>query len=97
MDLSLACALRLRYPPAMDYRALYVDLVGRYHWPAEGDSRREAAWEDVRLLLLERIRLELQVDLARAHELGERLVARVGADWSRPGRVDEVARLLEEI
>jgi hypothetical protein len=80
----------------MDYRALYVDLVGRYHWPPEG-PRRESAWDDVRLLLLEKIRLELRIDLARSHELGERLVARVGLDWYRPGRMEDVARLLEEV
>ena len=53
MNLLCLYTLRLRYTPAMDYRALYRDLVSTYDWYPAGDPRREAGWEDIRLFLLE--------------------------------------------
>jgi hypothetical protein len=81
----------------MDYRAAYVDLIARYEWPPVDDPRYPGAWEDMRRLLLARLLEALRLDPWRGDELEARLVARIGEDWYRPGRVEDVARLLEEV
>ncbi|MDD4933709.1 MAG: hypothetical protein PHO89_09635 [Methylacidiphilaceae bacterium] len=100
---SLVCALRLRYIPPMthDYRERYARFYHPEYWAKPGSLQAEArvaqAWDDMRVVMRGEIAEILKIDRYRVAELEERLVARLGEDWYRPVRVEDVCRLLDEI